>query len=93
MGGKKEAPKKQSKAVIIITVIYTICMAFYAIYGLVQAALAWAKFKDLSKNYNSIVNNWQSRIITNLQVVDAPAACPAGHNPEFQFLWPGEILV
>lgn len=58
MGSKKEAPKKQSKAVIILTVIYTVFMAFYAIYGLVQAAQAWSKFKDLSKTYNTIVNNW-----------------------------------
>lgn len=90
MGGKN-APKKQSKTVIIITVIYTICMAFYAIYGLIQAAIAWAKFSDLSKSYNNIVNNWQSKIITNVQVVTAPAACPTGHSPEFQFLWPGKF--
>jgi hypothetical protein len=37
MGGKskKGAPKKQSAVVVIITVIYTIAMAFYAIYGLI----------------------------------------------------------
>jgi hypothetical protein len=87
---KKPGPKKQSKAVIIITVIYTVFMAFYAIYGLVQAALAWSKFKDLTKSYNNIVNNWN---IKDIQVVQSPAACPTGFNPDFQFLWPGKIFL
>lgn len=50
--------KKDSKLKIILKAIYTTIMAFYALYGLYQAFLVYAKFRDLSKGYNNIIRNW-----------------------------------
>lgn len=50
--------KKKSKLSIILKAIYTTIMAFYALYGLIQAYRVYAKFRDLSKGYNNIVSNW-----------------------------------
>ena len=33
-------------------------MAFYALYGLINAIQAYRKFRDLSKGYNNIIKNW-----------------------------------
>lgn len=53
-----EPPKKDSKTKIILKAIYTTIMAFYALYGLIQAWRVFAKFRDLSKGYNNVISNW-----------------------------------
>ena len=65
-GTVNPGPKKPSKTVVCITVLYTIFMAFYAIFGLVQAGRAFLEFSDLSRTYNTLVKNFRSKIIKDI---------------------------
>ena len=82
-------PKKPNKIATCLKAIYIIVMAFYGIYGLFLAYRAYAEFRDLSKGYNNIIENWREDIITDIALVDTNSACPTGYTNEFRYHYGG----
>lgn len=60
---------RSNKIIVIAHALYILFMAFYGIFGLVQAAKAWANFVNLSFSYSNMMLNWQSKFITDILVV------------------------
>lgn len=81
--------KKPSKLKTCLKATYIIVMAFYGIYGLIQAIMAYTKFRDLSKGYNNIIENWEEDIIIDITAADPGSTCPAGSSKEFVYNYGG----
>jgi len=87
--GAQVQKKKPNKCKTILKALYIIIMAFYAIYGLVQAIKAHSEFKNLSIGFNNIVENWQEDIITNVIFSPSNAPCPVGFTDELSYNYGG----
>jgi hypothetical protein len=81
--------KKPSKLVTCFKALYIVVMAFYGLYGLFLAIKAYTKFRDLSKGFNNIVENWREDIITDFSLVEPGANCPTGQEKEFKYNYGG----
>jgi hypothetical protein len=90
--GEKAKPAKKgppSKVKTCLKAVYIVVMAFYGLYGLFLAYKAYAEFRDLSKGYNNIVENWREDIITDITLSPVNTACPTGYSNEFKYRYGG----
>ena len=81
--------KPPSKLKTCLKAIYIVVMAFYGLYGLYLATQVYFKFRDLSKGFNNIVENWGEDIITDFSFVANGAQCPVGYTAEFEYNYGG----
>ena len=89
----KDPPKKKptiiGKCTAVIMFLYILMMVFFTSFGLIQAIIAYVKFRNLSISLNNLVKNWQQDIILDFQLVPLGAQCPTDYKNELSFEYSG----